>query len=69
MKDLMEHWTVREFADHFIPSNEKVRVVYQNDTIFDGTLEELYYSGSEVLALFVAMVGAIDDKICLSCRK
>lgn len=64
----MLNMTVKEFADHFIPSNGKIRVVHQCDTVFDGTLDELYYSGADVLNLIVAMVGAIDDKVCLSCR-
>lgn len=60
--------TVKQFADSFLPSNAKIKVVKSCDTIFDGALEELYYYGANALDLIVAMVGAEGDKVCLSCR-
>lgn len=60
--------TVKKFADHFLPSNAKIKVVKSSETVFDGTLDELYYYGANVLGLIVAMVGAKGDKVCLSCR-
>ena len=30
--------TVKKFADHFLPSNAKIKVVKSSETIFDGTL-------------------------------
>ena len=65
----MLNMTVKKFADHFIPSDGKIRVIHNMDVVFDGTLDELYYSGADVLNLIVAMVGAVDDKVCLSCRR
>lgn len=61
--------TVKEFADHYIPSNTKVRVVKACKTLFEGTLEELYYFGMNVLNNVVAMVGADEGFVCLSCRE
>lgn len=61
--------TVREFADHFLPSNAKVKVLKFYEIVFDGTLDELYYYGQNVFSLIVAMVGADEDKVCLSCRE
>lgn len=60
--------TVKQFADHFLPCNAKIKVVKSSETIFDGMLEELYYYGANALDLIVAMVGAEEDKVCLSCR-
>ncbi len=60
--------TVKQFADHFLPSNAKIKVVKSSETVFDGTLDELYYYGANALDLVVAMVGAEENKICLSCR-
>lgn len=59
--------TVVAFANHFIPSNAKIRVIKSSEIIFEGTTEYLYYN-SDVLNLTVAMVGAKEDYICLSCR-
>ena len=61
--------TVKKFADYFLPSNTKVKVVKSHEILFDGTLEELYYYGQDVHGLIVAMVGADEKKICLSCRE
>lgn len=60
--------TVKQFADSYLSSNAKIKVVKSSETIFDGTLDELYYYGANTLDLIVAMVGAEDDKVCLSCR-
>lgn len=60
--------TVKQFADSYLPSNAKIKVVKSSETIFDGTLDELYYYGANALDSIVAMVGAEDDKVCLSCR-
>lgn len=60
--------TVKQFADSYLPSDAKIKVVKSSETIFDGTLDELYYYGANALYLIVAMVGAEDDKVCLSCR-
>lgn len=65
----MLNLTVRQFADSYIASNTKIRVVKSFETIFEGTLDELYYYGAEVLNNIVAMVGADDDFVCLSCRE
>ena len=61
--------TVKQFADHYIPSNTKIRVVKACETLFEGTLEELYYSGMDVLNNVVAIVGADEGFVCLSCRE
>lgn len=61
--------TVKEFADRYIPSNTKVRVIKTCNTLFEGTLEELYYSGMDVLNNVVAMIGADEGFICLACRE
>lgn len=61
--------TVKEFADHYIPSNTKVRIIKSMNTIFEGTLDELYYSGRNVLNNTVGMVGADEGFVCLSCRE
>lgn len=60
--------TVKQFVDSYLPSNAKIKVVKSSETIFDGTLDELYYYGANAFDLIVAMVGAEDDKVCLSCR-
>lgn len=60
--------TVKQFADSYLPSNAKIKIVKSCETIFDGTLDELYYYGANALDLIAAMVGAEDDKVCLSCR-
>lgn len=60
--------TVKQFTDSFLPSNAKIKVVKSYETVFDGTLEELYYYGANALDLIVAMVGSEEDKVCLSCR-
>lgn len=60
--------TVKEFIDKFLSSDTKIKVVKSCDIIFNGTLEELYYYGANVLGLIVAMVGAEENKVCLSCR-
>ena len=60
--------TVKQFADSYLPSNAKIKVVKSSETICDGTLDELYYYGANALDLIVAMVGVEDDKVCLSCR-
>lgn len=60
--------TVKQFADHYIPSNTKVKVIKSFEILFEGTLEELYYSGMEILNNVVAMVGADEGIICLTCR-
>lgn len=60
--------TVGQFVNNFLPSNAKIKVVKSFDTVFDGTLEELHYYGYDALDLIVAMVGAEEDKVYLSCR-
>lgn len=65
----MLNMTVKQFVDHFLPSNTKIKIVKSCKVLFDGTLEEFYYYGSEVFDIVVAMVGADDDKVCLSCRE
>lgn len=60
--------TVKQFADSYLPSNSKIKIVKSCETIFDGTLDELYYYGANALDLIVTMVGAEGDKVCLSCR-
>lgn len=60
--------TVKQFTDHFLPSNAKIKVVKSSETVFDGMLDELYYYGANALDLVVAMVGAEENKVCLSCR-
>lgn len=60
--------TVKQFADSYLPSNAKIKVVKSSETIFDGTLEELNFYGINVLVLVVVMVGAEENKVCLSCR-
>ena len=65
----MLNMTVKQFIDHFLPSNTKVKIVKSCNTLFDGTLEELYYYGQDVYGLIVAMIGADDNKVCLSCRE
>lgn len=64
----MLNLTVKQFADHYIPSNTKVRVVKSFGIIFEGSLDELYYCGIEILNNVVAMVGADENYICLTCR-
>lgn len=59
--------TVVAFANHFIASNTKIRVIKSSEIVFEGTTEYLYYN-SDVLILTVCMVGASEDYICLSCR-
>lgn len=59
--------TVVAFANHFIPSNAKIRVIKSHEIIFEGTTEYLYYN-SDVLNLTVCMVSASGDYLCLSCR-
>ena len=61
--------TIKEFADHFLPSNTRIKVIKSCETVFDGTLDELYYYGQNVFGLIVAMVGADGNKVCLSCRE
>lgn len=61
--------TVKEFVDHFLPSNAKIKVLKFYETVFDGTLDELYYYGQNTFGLIVAMVGADENKVCLSCRE
>ena len=60
--------TVKEFVDNYIPSIVPIRVVKDFETIFEGTLEELYGSTTEVLNYTVTMVGADNGIVCLSCR-
>lgn len=60
--------TVREFANHYIPTIVRVRIVKYFETIFEGTLEELYNSDTEILNSIVAMVGADNSIVCLNCR-
>lgn len=60
--------TVKEFADNYIPSIVRVRVVKDFEKLFEGTLEELYDAETEVLNSVVIMVGADNGIICLSCR-
>lgn len=60
--------TVKQFADSYLPNNAKIKIVKSSETVFDGTLDELYYYGANALDLVVAMVGAEEDKVCLSCR-
>jgi hypothetical protein len=60
--------TVKEFADNYIPSIVRVRVVKDFEKLFEGTLEELYNSGTEILNSVVIMVGADNGIVCLSCR-
>lgn len=60
--------TVKQFADHFLPSNVKIKIVKSSETVFDSTLDELYYYGVNALDLIVSMVGAEENKVCLSCR-
>lgn len=64
----MLNLTVKQFADHYIPSNTKVRVVKSFGTIFEGSLDELYECGIEILNNVVSMVGADENHICLTCR-
>lgn len=59
---------VKEFADNYIPSIVRVRVVKDFEKLFEGTLEELYNSGTEILNSVVIMVGADNGIVCLSCR-
>lgn len=60
--------TVKEFADNYIHSIVRVRVVKDFEKLFEGTLEELYNSGTEILNSVVIMVGADNGIVCLSCR-
>ena len=60
--------TVKQFADSYLPNNAKIKIVKSSETVFDGTLDELYYYGANALDLVVAMVGAEEDKVWLSCR-
>ena len=60
--------TVKEFADNYIPSIVRVRVVKDFEKLFEGILEELYNSGTEILNSVVIMVGADNGIVCLSCR-
>lgn len=65
----MLNLTVKEFVDHYIPSNTKIRVVKSCEKLFEGTLDDLYYYGTNVLNNIVAMVGADEGFVCLSCRE
>ena len=65
----MLNLTVKEFVDHYISSNTKIRVVKKCETLFEGTLDELYYYGTNVLYNIIAMVGADEGFVCLSCRE
>lgn len=60
--------TVKKFADNYLPSDTKIKVVKSCEIVFDGTLDELYYYGDNTLNLIVAMIGAEENKVCLSCR-
>lgn len=64
----MLNMTVKMFVDYFLPRNTKIKVVKSYKVLFDGTLEEFYCYGSEVFNLIVGMVGADEDKVCLSCQ-
>lgn len=57
--------TVKKFADHFLSSDVKVKIIKSSETIFDGNLESLYYYGSSMFNLIICMVGAEEDKVCL----
>lgn len=59
--------TVVAFANHFIPSNAKIRIIKSHEIIFEGTTEYLYYN-SDLLNLTVCMVGASEDYLCLSVK-
>lgn len=65
----MLNLTVKEFVHHYIPSNTKIRVIKSCETLFEGTLDELYYYGTNVLSNIVAMVGVDEGFVCLSCRE
>lgn len=62
------YMTVKEFGDNFIPNNEKIRVVRNIEIVFEGRFSDIYYGYAHVLNWIVSMVGAIDNKVCLSCR-
>jgi hypothetical protein len=64
----MMNLTVMQFADFYIASNAKIRVVKSFETVFEGTKDELYIHGAEVLDKTVAMIGADDGIICIICR-
>ena len=61
--------SVLDFANHFIPSNENVRLIKDTVIIFDDLLENLYYDTSGVLRMIVTMVSASDGTLCLSVRE
>ena len=60
--------TVAQFANHYLPSNAKIKVVKRFNTIFEGNLDELYYAEKDVLKSVVAMIEAENGTVCLSCR-
>lgn len=60
--------TVRKFADHYIPSNVKIRLIKNFQTIFEGTVEDLYWNHPELLDNIVAMIDANECFLCISCR-
>lgn len=60
--------TLREFVDKFIPSTVNLCVTQKGNVVFEGTVDELYYNGKNLLNLTVAMVVAVDNAVCLICR-
>ena len=61
--------SVKQFAEHYLSSGTKIRVIKSSEVIFEGTLEELYHFSSHVWDYIVGMVGAANDMVCLSCRE
>lgn len=65
----MLNLSVITFATHYIPQGTMVAVVKNSERVFEGTLNELFYSPDEVRNFIVAMVSASPDGyLCLSCR-
>lgn len=60
--------TVEEFTFHYIPTFVRVRIIKDFTVLFEGTLEELYNSDTEILNSVVAMIGADNSIVCLNCR-
>lgn len=60
--------TVEEFVIRYIPTIVRIRIIKDFETLFEGALEELFNSDTEILNSVVAMVGADNSIVCLNCR-
>lgn len=61
--------TVYEFAKQYIHDKTKVRILKSEEVIFEGTIEELYFTANPFyLQNVVLTVSTFENYICLNCR-